>query len=237
MDWSEPLISGRLKRRYKRFLADVVLDDGQEWVVHCPNTGAMTGCAEPGSRVYLSKSDNPKRKLSYTWELVETADGHRVCIHSALANRLVAEALAAGCIPLLAEYCHWRREWKLPSGSRIDFALADAEAEAKWQCFMEVKSVTLHCGQGQGQFPDAVSARAAKHIAELLQLKQAGYRVVLCFAVLHTGIESVAPATDIDPHYAQVLKDAVAKGLEVLALGANISHKQMSLVRELPVIV
>ena len=242
MEWPEPLIGGRLTRRYKRFLADVVLDDGQELVVHCPNTGAMTGCAEPGSRVYLSKSHNPKRKTPYTWEIVETSDGHSVCIHSALANRLVAEALMLGNIPLLAKYTRWRGEWKLPSGSRIDFALAEDEGEAngkrdQWLCFMEVKSVTLHCGGGVGQFPDAVSARAARHIEELLRLKAAGYRVVLCFAVLHSGIESVAPAVDIDPHYAQVLRDAVAKGLEVVALGADINPTQIRLVRALPVSV
>ncbi|GAB3372611.1 DNA/RNA nuclease SfsA [Spongiibacter taiwanensis] len=233
MQWQPPLVIGRLQRRYKRFLADVVLDDGLEVTVHCPNTGAMTGCAEPGSVVWLSPSTNPKRKLPYTWELVETQDGHRICIHSALANGLVAEALDAGEIDELAQYKHWRGEWKLPSGSRIDFVLSDQAGDAEWDCYVEVKSVTLHRGGGQGAFPDAVSDRARRHVDELLALKRGGARVLLIFAVLHEGIDRVGPAADIDPRYAETLAAACADGLEVLALGAEVSPQGMRLTRRL----
>lgn len=233
MQWQSPLVAGRLQRRYKRFLADVVLEDGRELTVHCPNTGAMTGCAEPGSAVWLSPSVNPKRKLPFTWELVEDPEGHRICIHSALANGLVAEALAAGKIAALSQYSHWRGEWKLPSGSRIDFVLSDAAASADWCCYVEVKAVTLHRGGGEGAFPDAVSDRARRHVDELLALKRSGARVMLIFAVLHEGIDRVVPAADVDPRYAEALAAACAEGLEVLALGAEVSPEGMHLNRQL----
>lgn len=233
MKWDKPLVSARLLRRYKRFLADVVLEDGRELTVHCPNTGAMTGCAEPGSQVWLSHSDKPNRKTPFTWELVEDAQGHRICIHSALANSLVGECLAAGGIAELARYPRWRGEWKLPSGSRMDFVLAEDGND--WQCFVEVKSVTLHRGQGLGAFPDAVSERARRHVEELLALKAGGARAMLIFAVLHDGIEKVCPAADIDPGYARALADAVSAGVEVIALGAEVSPGALVLRRRLPV--
>jgi len=235
VQWSGELQSGYLLRRYKRFLADVVLDDGTEVTVHCPNTGAMTGCAEPDSRVWLSVSDNPKRKYSMTWELLETEAGDKVCIHSALANTLADEALADDRIRPLVGYPSWQREKKLPTGSRIDlYAAATADLP---ECYVEVKSVTLDCGGGLGAFPDAVSKRASRHIEDLLALRDCGARVVLLFAVLHEGIARVTSAADIDPDYARNLRAAVAAGLDVFAYKAEISNAHMTLGSALPVSV
>lgn len=235
MKWPEKLLQGRLLKRYKRFLADVVLDNGEEITVHCPNTGAMTGCAELGSRVYLLNSHNPKRKYAYTWELVKSGCGGMICIHSARANNLVAEALVVGLIAPLARYTDIQREKTLVSGSRIDFFLSSNEGVA--DCYVEVKSVTLHCGDGVGAFPDAVSARAVRHIEELLALQQQGMRAVLLFAVLHEDIERVRPAAEIDPLYARTFKSAVEQGLEVLAYKAVMNEDEIFLAEPLPVVL
>ena len=233
VQWQGKLQGGVLQRRYKRFLADVVLDSGEEVTVHCPNTGAMTGCAEPGSRVWLSVSANPKRKYRMSWELLETGSGAMVCIHSALANTLVNEVLLAGGVSALAGYTEWQREKKLASGSRIDFFAPATKGLPA--CYVEVKSVTLDCGGGLGAFPDAVSKRASRHVEDLLVLHQQGALVVLLFAVLHEGIRRVTTAAHIDPVYARVLVDAASAGLKVLALKADISTERMVLCGELPV--
>ncbi len=231
MQWSAPLHGGLLLRRYKRFLADVELASGEVVTVHCPNTGAMTGCDVPGSRVWLSPSGDPRRKTPYTWELVEDSDGELICIHSALANHLVAEALAAGRLSGLPGYTRRRREARLEDDSRIDFLL---QGEGLPDCYLEVKSVTLHRGAGLGQFPDTVSLRASRHIRSLMAARARGCRVLLCFALLHSGIRRVAPAADIDPAYARVLAEAIAGGLEVRALGARLSPQEITLEGELP---
>ncbi len=230
MQWPAPLRPAVLLRRYKRFLADVRLDSGEEMTVHCPNTGAMTGCAAPGSRIWLSHSDNPKRKYAYTWELVEV-DGHMVCIHSARANALVAEALDGGVIAELGGYPGYRREQRLADGSRLDFVL-DGGSGA--DCALEVKSVTLLCEDGEGRFPDAVSARARRHVQALQERAAAGERAALLFAVLHEGIASVAPAAEIDPQYAHALAEAQRAGVVLLAYRAQISDRAMSLCQPLP---
>jgi sugar fermentation stimulation protein A len=235
LDWQGELQGGILLRRYKRFLADVVLDNGDEVTVHCPNTGAMTACDVPGSRVWLSVSENPKRKYNMTWELVETSDGAIVCIHSALANGLLGEALAEKRVAELAAYSEWQREKKLATASRIDFYAAAAGGLP--ECYVEVKSVTLDCGGGLGAFPDAVSKRASRHVRDLLELRELGARVVLLFAVLHEGIQRVVPAEHIDPVYARTLRDARGAGLEVYAYRADINLKSMALTAPLPVII
>lgn len=220
-----------LLRRYKRFLADVRLDDGTELIVHCPNTGAMTGCAEPGSRVWLSLAANPKRKYSHTWELVETGSG-LACIHSALANTLAAEAIAAGLIPELDGYPELRREVAVGAGgSRVDMQLSGRGAP----CLVEVKCVTLCAADGLGLFPDAVSSRGARHLRELAAVRAGGARAVLLFCVLHTGIRRVAPADAIDPAYGAALRAAQAAGVEVLAYAADIDGSGMVLRQRIPV--
>ena len=152
-------------RRYKRFLADIRLPDGQEITVHCPNTGSMRNCGQPGDRVWVSLDYKPGRKLPGTWELVEIGSGQVACIHSARANRVVAQALQQGLITTLAGYPEVRAEVRLPEGSsRFDFLLSGG---GRAECVVEVKSVTLALGEGVGAFPDAVSARGQKHLREL----------------------------------------------------------------------
>lgn len=221
----QPMVSAKLIRRYKRFLADVELDDGRIITVHCPNTGAMTGCAEPGWRVWLSTSDSPKRKYAHTFELVETDEG-LACIHSSLANKVVALALNNNSVPELQGYYEIKSEARYgKEGSRADFQLSATSG----QCFIEVKSVTLLRGGGVGAFPDAVSQRGSKHLRELIGVKAEGNRAVLFFCVLHSGISRVSVAGDIDPVYAKTLSEAVAAGVEVLAYSCVISKGGMAL--------
>ncbi|MGL5947761.1 MAG: DNA/RNA nuclease SfsA [Aeromonas sp.] len=213
-----PLIAGRLSKRYKRFLADVQLDSGELITAHCANTGAMTGCASVGGRVWLSLSHNPKRKLAHSWELSETAQGAMICVNTARANAIAALAIAQQQIAALTGYATLSQE--VPYGaerSRIDLLLTDP---ARPRCYVEVKSVTLltDASQGTGAFPDAVTARGAKHLRELMAVAAAGERAVLLFMVLHTGIHQVQPADDIDPTYGQLLRQAAQAGVEVLAV-------------------
>jgi len=224
------LEQGRLLRRYKRFLADVELPGGEVITAHCPNTGAMTGCAEPGSRVWLSLSDSKTRKYPHTWELVETVAG-MACIHSGLANKVVREALEAGVVPGFDDYPDIRSEVKYGRGSRIDLLLGGTAGEV----FVEVKAVTLCRKDGLGVFPDAVSERGRKHLQELARIaRQARSRAVLFFCVLHTGIRHVSVAGDIDPRYRAAMIDALAAGVEVLAWGARVDPEGVELVAPLP---
>jgi sugar fermentation stimulation protein A len=223
------LLEGRLIRRYKRFLADVELADGEVITAHCPNTGAMTGCAEPGWRVWLSRSDSRTRKYPCTWELVETDRG-MACVHSARANAAVREAFEAGRIPGFGSYRDIRTEVKYGEGSRADLVLA---ADAG-QVFVEVKSVTLCREGGIGVFPDAVSDRARKHVRELQAICGKDVRALLFFCAFHQGIRHVSAAGDIDPGYREALAEALSAGLEVLAWGARISPAGVELVRPLP---
>jgi sugar fermentation stimulation protein A len=224
-----PLIPATLLRRYKRFLADVELASGEQITVHCPNTGAMTGCAEPGWRVWLSRSDSSTRKYPHSWELVETAQG-MACIHSARANGVVEAAVQAGLIKSLQGYDKVMREVKYGEGSRADLVLTGSGP----RCVIEVKSVTLCLADGSGQFPDAVSTRARKHLQELQSVVQAGERGVIFFCVFHEGISRVEPARDIDPAYCAALEEALAAGVEAMAWRASITPAGISLVEELP---
>ncbi|RDV24202.1 DNA/RNA nuclease SfsA [Alteromonas aestuariivivens] len=231
MLFSSPLLRGTLIKRYKRFLADVELEDGSVVVAHCPNTGAMTGCAEPGFTVYLSHSDNPKRKLRYTWELAEDFQHNFIGINTHNANKLVAEALNNKVAP----YFNWVDSWKAevtPPGaqSRFDFKLM---LEGK-PCFMEVKSVTLAEGN-VGYFPDARTQRGTKHCLELAKLAQQGERCRLLFCVQHTGIKEVRLAQNIDSEYADAVGYAQAHGVEVLAAGCTINQQKIQINQALAV--
>ncbi|MDX1800219.1 MAG: DNA/RNA nuclease SfsA [Marinobacter sp.] len=232
------LVEGRLIRRYKRFLADVRLSDGSDVTAHCPNTGSMLGCQPDGARVWLSVSDNPKRKLRYTWELVETSPGVIACINTARPNSQVRAAVERSVIPALAGYGRCRPEVRYGAEkSRIDLLLSDhAERPDAW---VEVKNVTL-CEQGTGYFPDAVTTRGQKHLRELMARVTAGDRGVLVFCVNHTGIEQVKPADHIDADYGRLLREAVACGVELIALQAGLADQgepsgSLALVRPLPV--
>lgn len=232
-----PLIEGRLIRRYKRFLADVVLPDGNEVTAHCPNTGSMLGCQPEDARVWLSTSDNPKRKLKYTWELVETTPGHVACINTSRPNNQARNAIEQGVVPELEGYGTCRAEVRYGAEkSRIDLHLSGHASLA--DAWVEVKNVTLSEG-GLGYFPDAVTTRGQKHLRELMAQARAGERAVLFFVVNHTGITSVRPADHIDPAYGKLLREADAAGVELLAYRAALAGPEgdISLVEAVPVIL
>mgnify|MGYP001567005252 CR=1 FL=1 len=224
----ESLIEARLQRRYKRFLADVELASGEVITVHCPNTGAMTGCAEPGSRVWLSTSDSKTRKYPNTWELVETSQG-MACIHSAKANQVVKEAFVAGSISGFKDYPELRSEVKYGKNSRADLLLTGGTS----QVYVEVKSVTLCEEGGQGLFPDAVSERGRKHLKELQGICDRHTRAVLLFCVFHEGIQQVSTAGDIDPLYRQAMLEALDGGVEVLAFSTRVNLQGVELSHQL----
>jgi len=235
MRFSTPLEAGRLVRRYKRFLADIVSDAGEALCIHCPNTGSMLNCMGEGARVWFQRSNDPKRKLPGTWELVETPQGRLASVNTARANRLVEEALLGGVIEELAGFTALRREVAYGlENSRVDFRLDYPAGPA----YVEVKSVTLGFGDtAVAAFPDAVTLRGAKHLRELAALARDGVRAVQLYCVNLTGIEAVRPASEIDPLYAAALREAVAAGVEVLAYGVEISPEEIRLSRRLPVIL
>lgn len=227
MNYTPSLQPATLIKRYKRFLADIALPDGTITTIHCANTGAMTGCAEPGSTIWYSTSDNPKRKYAHSWELTQTQDGHWICINTARANQIVAEALKNNHIPELSGYASLRTEVKYGTeNSRVDIVLDDPLLPS---CFIEVKSVTLLEDNGRGYFPDAVTTRGQKHLRELADVAASGQRAVLFFAVLHSGIENVAAARHIDPVYDELLEQAEKAGVEVLCYRAEISPTALTL--------
>ena len=215
------LTPAHLVRRYKRFLADVELPGREGAVcVHCPNTGAMTGCETAGARIWLSSHDSPKRKLPWTWELIETDVG-LVCIHSARANRVVEEGLLGGLFPaLMAPQGNLEREALLGHRSRADFLIP-----ASPDILVEVKAVTLYLGGGRGAFPDAVSQRATRHITELCDAMGRDCRAALIFCVLHSGISSVKVASHVDALFAEAIRRAMRKGLEVYTLFNDITSR------------
>ncbi len=230
-----PLIRATLVRRYKRFLADVVLPDGREVTAHVANPGSMIGLAAPGSPVWLSTSDNAKRKLAHSWELVEVDFGggsELVGVNTAHPNHIVAEAIAAGLIPELAGYASARREVKYGTKSRVDLLLEDPQRAA---CYVEVKNVHLMRRQGLAEFPDAVTARGAKHLAELAAMAAVGCRAVMLFLIQIGSAERFALAADIDPTYARAFERARAAGVEALAYRCKVSAEDICLADPVPI--
>lgn len=231
MQFNPPLQPATLIQRYKRFLTDIKLPDGQIRTIHCANTGAMTGCATPGDCVWYSTSDNPKRKYPNSWELNQTTEGHWININTARANALAVEAIKNGIIPELNNYETLKTEVKYgQENSRIDILL---QSSNRPDCYIEVKSVTLldeHEQQGQGYFPDAVTTRGQKHLRELTEMAKSGHRAVLLFTVLHSGIENVSPAHHIDANYSRLLQQALKKGVEILCYKAHMTEHEISLI-------
>jgi sugar fermentation stimulation protein A len=230
MQFKSPLARGRLKQRYKRFFADVELDDGGEITAHCPNPGAMLGLNTPGLPAWVSRSDDPKRKLVHTLELVE-ADGGLVGINTMHPNRLAAEALREGKIPELAGYDVVRPEVRYGAASRVDFLLT---GEGRPPCFLEIKNVHLHRGSGLAEFPDCVAARSLKHLHELAREVEAGHRAVMLFIVQRMDCALFDAAHDIDPAYARGLQHAAASGVEILAYGCDIDVSSIRVARPIP---
>lgn len=237
MNFAAPLIPATLVRRYQRFLADARLDDGSVVVAHIPNSGAMTGLKEPGMRVWLSRSDNPKRKLAYTWELAEVG-GALVGVNTAHPNAIVAEAIAEGRVPELAGYAAIKREVRYGENSRIDILLTHPERP---RCLVEIKNVHLRRAEiGDGcvaEFPDAVTERGAKHLREMSAAVAAGDRAVMLYLVQRTDCATFSLARDIDPAYAEAFALARAAGVEAFAYTCAISTIGLTLDRPLPLAV
>ncbi len=223
MRFNDPLVSGKLIRRYKRFLADVELADGKRVTAHCANSGSMRGLTEPGAEVWLSPARNPARKLKYTWELVRSGRS-LVGINTSHPNALVAEAIKRGKIPELAGYAGLRREVKYGRNSRIDILLED---DAKALCYVEIKNVHL-CRQAKlAEFPDSVTARGTKHLYELADMVKAGHRAVMLYLVQRGDCRRLAIAADIDPDYDAALSQALAVGVEAFAYSCKLSRQRI----------
>lgn len=224
MRFSEPLTPAKLVQRYKRVLADVVFPDGAPATVHVPNTGKMLGVSDPGAMVWLSKA-RPGRKLGWSLHLVE-ADGGFVGVDTSLPNVIATEAIQAGLIAPLAGYESLRREVKYGHASRIDILL---ESAGKPPCYVEVKNVHLRRSGDLAEFPDCVAARSSKHMGELAEMVEGGARAVVVFVVQRMDCTAFTPAADLDPAFAAALRDAAARGVEVLAYACRVSPEEVAL--------
>ncbi len=240
------LLSGTFIKRYKRFFTDIRTKDGDVITVHCPNTGSMKNCQVEGSPCWYSLSNDPKRKFAGTLEIVTSAFGNLAGVNTGRPNHLVREAIENDLIPELRGYNSLRTEVRYgEEKSRIDLLLEngnqeEGEPESKKEskkesasCYVEVKNVTLDCGDGHAQFPDSVTTRGSKHLRELMAMVAAGHRAVLFFCVQLSGIEEVSVAAHIDPVYAETLTAAIAAGVEVIVWQADMTDSGISLKRPL----
>ena len=227
MKIAPPLFPATFEKRYKRFFADVRTPSGELLTLHCPNTGSMKNCLVEGSPCWYSLSDNPKRTLPGTLEIVTSSQGNLAGVNTSRPNYLVREVIEADLVPELQGYSQIRTEVRYgEEKSRIDLLLED---RSLGQCYVEVKNVTLDMGDGLATFPDAVTSRGTKHLRELMAMVAAGHRAVLFFCVQLTGVQRMEVAAEIDPGYAATLSEAVAAGVEVIAWRASIGADQIVL--------
>jgi len=226
MRFPTPLTPGTLIRRYKRFLADVKLDDGRTVVAHCPNTGAMTGLDDAGMRVWLEPNDDPRKKLDYGWRLLELPGGHWAGIDAMVPNRVIREVLTAGAIPALAAYKSVRAEVPYGQASRIDFLLKQPGLP---DAYVEVKNVHLSREAGWAEFPDAPTARGAKHLVELANIASQGHRAIMFYLVQRTDCTRFRLAADVDQKYAAAFAGAVTAGVEVMCYDTLIDTSRVTL--------
>ena len=231
MKFPQPLVRGILTKRYKRFLADVILDDGREVTAHVANSGAMLGTSDPGMEVWLSPATSATRKLAWNWELVK-ADGVLVGVNTMHPNGIVADAIKDGAIAELAGYARLRREVKYGENSRIDILLDD---DSRPLCYVEVKNVHLKSGEW-AEFPDAVTARGTKHLGELARKVAEGCRAMMVYLVQRGDCTGFRPAQRIDPVYAQALRNAMGDGVEALCYDCLISTEAITIGRLLPIV-
>ena len=230
MEFATPLVPARLIKRYKRFLADVRLEDGREVTAHCANPGSMMGLAEPGTKVWLEPNDDPKKRLKFGWRLVDHENGHFTGVDTSIPNRALKAALMAQDVPGLPDYRLVRPEVKYGANSRIDFLLSGVGPDT----YVEVKSVTLSRQAGLAEFPDSVTARGAKHLDELAAMVAAGHRAVMFYLVQRTDCQAVGLAADIDHAYRAAFDRASAAGVQVIAMDCSISPRAITLGQTLP---
>ena len=237
MKFEKPIFRGTIQKRYKRFLADITLDSGEEITAHTANTGSMKTCWEPGWKVLVSYHDDPKRKLKYSLEMTNNGQSW-IGVNTSLPNKLSAQAIKDGKIKELDGYDFLKPEFKV-GDSRIDILLYNAEQEkpalASEKCFVEIKNVTLKADSGLAEFPDAVSTRGQKHLRELTQLIQEGHRACMLYIVQREDVDTFAPAESIDPTYANLLRKAYKAGVEVLAYQCSLNEKGVEISKRLKV--
>jgi sugar fermentation stimulation protein A len=231
MDFPDTLLRGRLIKRYKRFMADVILDSGETITAHCANTGAMLGVQEADSEVWLSPARNPDRKLKFTWELIRIGGG-LVGINTAHPNKVVAEAIEGGKIPELTGYDTLRREVKYGKNSRVDILLSQ---DGKPDCYVEIKNVHLMRVAGVAEFPDSVSSRAAKHQGELADMVKQGARAVIFYLCQREDCDNFQLAADIDPDYAAAAKAARETGVEAMCYACTLTPEAIAVSRRLAI--
>ncbi|PWE33538.1 DNA/RNA nuclease SfsA [Maritimibacter sp. 55A14] len=231
MEFQSPLVPARLLRRYKRFLADIRLEDGREVTAHCANPGAMTGLADPGLRIWVEPNDDPRRKLGWSWKLVELPGGHFAGIDTGLPNRLVREALEARAIPAVQGYESIWAEVKYGRASRVDFLLDGPSGRT----YLEVKNVHLRRDGTWAEFPDCVTARGARHLDELAAMVAAGHRALTLYVVQRSDCTGFRLAADIDPAYAAAFARARAAGVGAICHGTRIGISGVTLAGPLPV--
>lgn len=230
--FSSALTPAVLIKRYKRFLADVILSNGERVTVHCPNTGAMTGCCDIDSVIYLSESNNPTRKYKYTWEYATDANNNKICINTNNANKVIKSALLQHTIGELSQYGTVIPEQKV-GNSRIDFLLQE---DGIADCYVEVKSATLALDT-LGMFPDTVTKRGQKHCYDLASLSQQGFQAKLLFCVMRENITQFKIADSIDPDYAKAVEQAMADGVDVLCYGCDLTLTNISVSQKIPIIL
>ncbi|UJW73567.1 DNA/RNA nuclease SfsA [Rhizobium sp. SL42] len=231
MIFNPPLIPARLIRRYKRFLFDALLDSGEEITGFCPNTGSMRGLTDPGSQIWLSVHDAPKRKYRHAMELVE-ADGTMVGVNTALPNRLAEEAILAGLVPSLDGFETLKREQRYGRNSRVDILLED---RAKGRVHVEVKNVHFIREEGLAEFPDSITTRGAKHLDELGDVVEAGGRAAMLFLIQRTDCSRFRICADLDPGYGRTFQRATARGVEAYAVACDITPGKIAPVRMIPI--
>lgn len=227
MKFDKPLTHGRLIKRYKRFLADVTLDNGQIVTAHCTNSGSMKSCLEEGAEVYMTPVDDPKRKTKFTWEMIKI-NGDWVGINTNIPNQLAFEAVKNGELVKLSDYNTVKRE-VIFENSRFDLYAENSREKA----FIEVKNVTLKDGN-YGRFPDAVTKRGKKHLKSLIRVKEQGMRAVMLYVVQRTDVDIFAPAWEIDPEYSKTLVEAYNKGVEIIPVQAKVTPEEIKIINEMP---
>jgi len=227
LKFEKELVHGKLIKRYKRFLADIELDTGEVVVAHCTNSGSMKSCLENGAEVYLTPVDDPKRKTKFTWEMIKI-NGDWVGINTGNPNKLAFEAISNGEIPGLDGYTTVKREVKF-GDSRFD-VYAENEQE---KCFVEVKNVSMKENE-YALFPDAVTTRGQKHLKTLMEVKKQGMRAVMLYIIQRSDVQIFAPAKEIDPAYAELLKEAQTAGVEIFPMQAKVTPTEITLSKKLP---